>query len=195
MVLALSTTNKIGLLSVALVFIAFSLAASFLFPRANPNFPGRGLRVFIVVTIVLTIAMLGAVEVFAVEDEEPHEESPVAAETITTAETTTGAETTTEAETTPEEPSGSAEAGEAVFTSAGCGACHVLEAAGGAGEVGPNLDETLAGKDEDYIRESIVEPNAVIAEGYQEGVMPANYREQLDDEQLGDLVALLAQSS
>ena len=32
--------------------------------------------------------------------------------------------------------------GRAIFTSAGCGGCHVLSAAGSKGTVGPNLDET-----------------------------------------------------
>jgi mono/diheme cytochrome c family protein len=33
-------------------------------------------------------------------------------------------------------------AGEAVFASAGCGSCHTLEAAGSAGTIGPNLDDS-----------------------------------------------------
>jgi len=35
-----------------------------------------------------------------------------------------------------------AAAGAAAFASAGCGGCHTLAAAGSAGSVGPNLDET-----------------------------------------------------
>jgi mono/diheme cytochrome c family protein len=37
---------------------------------------------------------------------------------------------------------GDAEAGAAVYTSAGCGGCHTLEAAGSTGSVGPNLDDS-----------------------------------------------------
>jgi cytochrome c oxidase subunit 1 len=37
-------------------------------------------------------------------------------------------------------------AGQQVFVATGCGGCHILEAAGGAGEVGPNLDETALDK-------------------------------------------------
>ena len=33
-----------------------------------------------------------------------------------------------------------------MFVASGCGGCHILEAAGGAGEVGPNLDETALDK-------------------------------------------------
>jgi mono/diheme cytochrome c family protein len=37
--------------------------------------------------------------------------------------------------------------GEAIFTQAGCGGCHVLEAAGSSGNVGPSLDETKPAKE------------------------------------------------
>jgi mono/diheme cytochrome c family protein len=37
--------------------------------------------------------------------------------------------------------------GEAIFAEAGCGGCHALEAAGSAGNVGPNLDESKPTKD------------------------------------------------
>ncbi len=37
--------------------------------------------------------------------------------------------------------------GEAIFAEAGCGGCHVLEAAGTSGTVGPNLDESKPPKD------------------------------------------------
>jgi plastocyanin len=78
--LGLTTAQKIGLAGVAAVFVGFSLIVSMVIPRYRPDFPGRrGLGLFIAVTIVLLIAMLGAVEVFAVEsEEEPHEESPAA---------------------------------------------------------------------------------------------------------------------
>jgi NADH:ubiquinone oxidoreductase subunit 3 (subunit A) len=71
--LGLTTSHKIGLAGTAIVFIAFALASSFLFPRRWPDYPGRRLGLFIFVTIVLTVAMLAAVEIFAVEDEEEHE--------------------------------------------------------------------------------------------------------------------------
>lgn len=45
-----------------------------------------------------------------------------------------------------EEPDNLA-AGQQVFVATGCGGCHVLAAAGGAGEVGPNLDQTKPAKD------------------------------------------------
>ena len=53
----------------------------------------------------------------------------------TTAAASTGA--TTASAASP----GDAAAGAAVFSSAGCGGCHTLAAAGSAGAVGPNLDD------------------------------------------------------
>jgi hypothetical protein len=71
--LGLTTTNKIGLAGTAVVFIAFALASSFVLPRRWPDYPGQRLGLFIFATIVLTVAMLAAVEIFAVEDEPGHE--------------------------------------------------------------------------------------------------------------------------
>ena len=56
--------------------------------------------------------------------------------------------------------------GAAVFEAQGCGSCHTLAAAGSTGETGPDLDGALADRDPGYIEESIVDPAAVVAEGY-----------------------------
>ena len=55
-------------------------------------------------------------------------------------------------------------------------AAATLADAGTTGEVGPNLDEALQGADADFIMESIVDPSAEIAQGYQDA-MPANFGE------------------
>ena len=55
----------------ALIFIVFSLVSSFVMPRRDPNFPGEKRNLFIGVTAVLFVCMLLAVELFAVEEEEP----------------------------------------------------------------------------------------------------------------------------
>jgi len=89
---------------------------------------------------------------------------------------------------------GDAAAGKAVFTndaSPPCAGCHVFAAADAKGETGPNLDEALAGDDAQYIYEQIVNPNSEITEGFQEGIMPDTYDEQLSEKQLADLVAFL----
>jgi mono/diheme cytochrome c family protein len=90
-------------------------------------------------------------------------------------------------------PAGNAEAGASVFESQGCGGCHTYEPAGSNAEVGPNLDEVLQGKDAEFIRSSIVNPNAEIAEGFQPNVMPGDYGQKLSDQDLADLVAFLQQ--
>jgi uncharacterized cupredoxin-like copper-binding protein len=84
--LGLTTAQKFGLAGVAFVFVAFALISSMVIPRYRPDFPGRRhLGLFIAVTVVLLIAMLSAVEVFAREsEEEPNSEA--ATETTRTAE-------------------------------------------------------------------------------------------------------------
>src|SRR5260370_40187139 len=73
----------IGLALTGGVFIAFALASSFLAPRRWPDFPGKnGLSVFIIVSVVLFLAMLTAVEVFGVESEPKAEAAAPAAKTI-----------------------------------------------------------------------------------------------------------------
>ena len=85
--------------------------------------------------------------------------------------------------------------GEAVFTTAGCGGCHAFSPAGTDAEVGPSLDGVDPGGAplEEFLRESIVDPNAEVASGYQPDVMPATYESSLSDEQLDALVQYLAE--
>jgi len=86
----------------------------------------------------------------------------------------------------------------AVFNDNGCGACHALAAAGSQGGVGPALDpqrlvadaEAAGEPVDDYIRESIVDPNARIAEGFPPA-MPDSF-DDLPPEQLDQLVGLLS---
>jgi mono/diheme cytochrome c family protein len=196
--LALTTNQKLGLGLTAAVFIAFSLLAALVFPRGNPDFPGkRGLVPFIIVTVILMISMLSAVEVFA--KEEHHGEA--AGETTTgTTETQTTPTETTQTQTTPTStsptappppPAGNPQAGKAVFDANGCGSCHTFSPAGSNGTVGPDLDNALKGKDAAFIHQSIVDPNAVIASGYSAGIMPQTFGQQLSPKQLDDLVAFL----
>jgi mono/diheme cytochrome c family protein len=88
--------------------------------------------------------------------------------------------------------------GQQVFMNSGCGGCHTIEGISN-GVVGPNLThigtaaETIkAGTSaEDYIRESILNPNAYVVEGFQPNIMPQNFGQQLSSQQLNDLVAFL----
>jgi len=84
--------------------------------------------------------------------------------------------------------------GETVFTTAGCGACHAFTPAGTDAQVGPSLDaiEPPGGKPlEEFIRESIVNPDAVIAAGFKPGVMPKTFNQTLSKEELDALVQYL----
>jgi cytochrome c oxidase subunit 2 len=91
----------------------------------------------------------------------------------------------------PKAAKGNPAAGKKAFQDNGCGGCHTFKAAGTNGKIGPDLDEALQGKDAAFVRESIVDPNAEIASGFQPNVMPQNYGEQLDSQQIADLVAFL----
>lgn len=81
-----------------------------------------------------------------------------------------------------------------VFLSQGCGSCHVLSAANSEGAVGPNLDETLEGKDSAYIEKQIVDPNSQVVSGFQAGQMPENYEEVIQPDQLQALVEFILRS-
>ena len=74
----------------------------------------------------------------------------------------------------------------------GCAGCHALADAGSTATTGPDLDTTLKGKDDAFIRTSIVDPNAVIAKGFSAGIMPQSFGQSLSQQQLDGLVAYLA---
>ncbi len=83
--------------------------------------------------------------------------------------------------------------GKEIFTSAGCASCHTLAAAGSTAKVGPDLGK-LENADEAFIRTSIVDPGAEIANGFEDGVMPANFGEELSKQDLDALVKYLLES-
>jgi cytochrome c2 len=94
-------------------------------------------------------------------------------------------------------PQGNAETGEKTFTSAGCSACHSLQAsvqivgpslAGVAARAGQRVPDYAAGL---YVYESIAYPNAHIVEGFQPGLMPTTFAAVLQPQDLADLIAFL----
>lgn len=93
LVLALSSGHKVGLAVVAALFITFALGSSFLFPRLRPQYPGRGLPAFIVVTFIFFLGMLSAVEIFGAEPKEAGARPEAGAAPTTEATTTTPATT------------------------------------------------------------------------------------------------------
>lgn len=80
-------------------------------------------------------------------------------------------------------------------TAPACGSCHVLADAGTTGAAGPSLDEVLQGWTTEQITEAIVDPNAEIADGFAEGIMPANYGDTLTEPELEALVAYLEETA
>ncbi len=69
LLLGLSSGHKIGLALAAAAFAGFSLIVSMLIPRWRPQFPGRGLPLFLIVCALLFVGMLAAVEIFGKESE------------------------------------------------------------------------------------------------------------------------------
>ena len=180
--LAITSNGKIGLGLVGLVFIGFALVSSFVLPRRYPDFPGERLGLYVTVSALLFVAMLGAVIVFAKESEEAEGagagEEPTLTETGTPTETGTGTETGGGSGA-----AGDAAAGKAVFASAGCEGCHTLKAAGASGNVGPNLDDAKP-------------PLELVLERVTNGmgVMPS-FKDQLSEQQIQDVAAYVVQST
>ena len=85
------------------------------------------------------------------------------------------------------------------FVSTGCGGCHRLADAQSSGGTGPSLDElaSVAARRkprtsaEDYVRESITDPNAFLVRGFPRGVMPGDYEQQLSAQEIDSLVEYL----
>jgi cytochrome c553 len=172
--------NDVILGAAALVLVVFSLVVSLVIPRRDLGFPGRNLKVFTVVAILLVVAMLTSVEVFGGEHEEG-EEGGEAAQTETGGEDGGGGGGGGGGQGGGG-AAGDPAAGEEVFASAGCGSCHTLQEAGTSGTVGPNLDES-----------SVDEAAAAqqIAEGG--GGMPP-FSGQLSEEQIQDVAAFVVAS-
>ena len=98
---------------------------------------------------------------------------------------------------------GDAAAGKKLFeqtligTQAGCITCHSLEP--GVTMVGPSLatigaeaGSRVSGMSaEEYLRQSILEPDAHLAEGFSSGIMPGTFADELTEQQVNDLVAYL----
>jgi len=98
-----------------------------------------------------------------------------------------------------EEPAGGGGAapdGKAIFTtgsSPACGSCHTLADAGTDATIGPDLDEVLQGKDAASIQQSIEEPGAEVTQGFQDGIMPTNYGDTLQPEEIKALTDYLVE--
>jgi mono/diheme cytochrome c family protein len=89
--------------------------------------------------------------------------------------------------TAEEEPAstvqGDASAGAQVFSTAGCGGCHTLSAAGSSGNVGPNLDDAKPDR-----------PLIVDRVTHGQGAMPS-FGDQLSEKQIADVAEYVFQST
>ena len=63
--------------------------------------------------------------------------------------------------------------------------------AGATGTIGPNLNKFLKGKDAKFIQQSIEDPGAYVEKGFQNGIMPTNYKATLQPEQIKALTDYL----
>jgi cytochrome c oxidase subunit II len=95
----------------------------------------------------------------------------------------------------PQDEGGGGETdGKTLFTDAAqptaCRSCHTLADAGATGTTGPNLDEVVPDLSDEELRQSITDPDAEIAEGFDAGLMPS-YGDSLSAEQVDALVTYL----
>lgn len=179
------------------VLCVIALAVAFFGLRREEDFPStgamRGLGALMIVGVIATgvLAVVVAREEQAIRREENVEAG---------AEEGAGAEEREdepgeEREGSGGEPEDELALGSQVFAEQGCGGCHVLADAGSAGQTGPDLDERIPGQSAEQVRTAIVDPDADLAPGFPEGVMPGNYGEILSDEELDALVAYIRESA
>jgi cytochrome c oxidase subunit 2 len=126
---------------------------------------------------------------------------------IATTAPTEPAATTAPAETPAETPAGTPPAGGdgggdqgmTIAQNSGCSACHSTD---GSTLVGPTwqglfgsevtlTDGSTVTADEEYLRESIVDPNAKVVEGFQPNIMPQNFGETLSDSNIEAVIAYI----
>jgi len=90
-------------------------------------------------------------------------------------------------------------AGKTVFAANNCASCHTFKPANATGTIGPNLDTAPASDAkadnnmnlDQFVKQSIEDPDAYIAKGYSKGIMPTNFGTTLSSKQLNDLVAFI----
>jgi cytochrome c oxidase subunit II len=92
-------------------------------------------------------------------------------------------------------------AGRQLFTDTGCNACHELADADATGGVGPELNDLAARAAKyarqqsqtpaEYVRTAILDPEAFTAPGFQEGLMPTGYGDDLSAAEIDTLVEYL----
>ena len=189
-------------LGITLVVAALTVSAVGLKFESFP--PSRAVMLAVIGGFV---ALVGATTTFAVlnaRDEQHKMEAEAAtngAPTETTVQSNSSptingsTETSTSTSSTSSSAAGgSAAEGKQLFDSQGCSGCHTLAAAGATGTTGPDLDKYLNGKPASFVMQSIVDPNAFIAQGYAADIMPQTFGSSLSPTQVNSLVQFLEQS-
>jgi mono/diheme cytochrome c family protein len=90
------------------------------------------------------------------------------------------------------QPAPKGDPGLAVWAAQGCGSCHTFAPAGSTATIGPNLGHSLGGRSRDYIRESIVAPNAKVGGGGT-SIMPEGFAKRMSKPELDALVKFIAE--
>ena len=144
----------------------------------------------ILATCALALAGCGAGTVVSPKPEKVVGSVP--AQTTTSTQPSGGGKTTTGG-------GGGAASGKALFASNGCVSCHTYKPAGSKASIGPDLDKlkqyaTQAKQPlQQFVRESIVNPNAYVQSGYPPNVMPSF--KTLTKSQVDALVSFLTKGS
>ena len=92
--------------------------------------------------------------------------------------------------------------GRTVYETASPAPCMTCHSTDGSVILGPSwqgiygseetlTDGTTVTVDDEYIRESIIDPNAKVVEGFQPSVMPQNYGDTLSDEDIEAIIAFI----
>jgi mono/diheme cytochrome c family protein len=174
--LALSSTQKLGIGLMAAAFVVFALISAMLIPRYRPDFPARHMGWFIAACLALTVGMLATIAFVAKETEHEAAAETHATETEPTEPTDT---TPTDTNAGGAAAGGSDAAGKVIFET-NCGSCHTLADAGTTGTVGPNLDGSKP--DAALVTERVT--NGM-------GVMPP-FEGVLTEEQIADVAAYVS---
>jgi mono/diheme cytochrome c family protein len=181
------------------VVVVLALLISFGGMRSE-SFPSAGLMRGILAGMAALVVLTSTGAVLVAREEQQHRREEMDHLASEEAEAEKQANQEAEAPETAGEaaPGGAADGaagidGETVFLDTGCGGCHTLADLGqdAAGQIGPNLDTSLADRDADFIRTAIVDPNAEVTEGFASGIMPEDYEQQLTPEELDALVEYL----
>jgi len=175
--------------------------------RAARRRPGMGAEAYLLESlrdpgayVVEEFAASGGTSIMPAADQPPAEMSATELKALVAFLQSLGGEITVEitaqdvqaAEAQKSEPPPAApnHPGYALLLSKGCVACHDL--LGSSPRVGPPLSEVGTRLSAAEIRQSIVEPNAVIAEGFQPGLMLQNFADTLAPEELDQMVSYLS---